>query len=353
MLLVASFEAVSPRAGAQEPTPTSPPVRTPPPRGTLLVRVVNDLDGDGRRDEGEPGLPGWQGRIGCSDALVRMPVTDDRGETRFETASDCASLELQFGWLPTSPAFVSFTVQAGARLEIEFLVRKVGDQVQRLAGDAIVDGFPAAATARVDAFVHGTSCGDGQVYAHWYSARYVLYILSAQDRPGCATDGEPVSLALDGRPAGNVAFAPGSSTELHLVAGPMPMWFGYPPPRGLTPQVYVGDVVCGEARKYTGGGFVPQNLHYVYVLPEALRPGCGAPGRVVTLRADGETLRSAPWQPGRAVLAVDRVPSPVPPRAGTGRLGEEAPAAALAGLAAAAMGALALRAGAGMALRRR
>lgn len=70
--------------------------------------------------------------------------------------------------------------------------------------------------------------------------------------------GASVSLTPDERPAGTVAFDPGTRRDPDLIAGPAPMWFTYSSPGGLTPEVYVGDVVCGEARPYTGRGFVPQ-----------------------------------------------------------------------------------------------
>ncbi|MCH8162216.1 MAG: hypothetical protein IIB88_10030, partial [Chloroflexi bacterium] len=95
--------------------------------------------------------------------------------------------------------------------------------------------------------------------------------------------------------------------------GPTPMWFIEGPREGPAPVPYIGSLICGEARTRPSG-FTPTSSHNVYVFPDALRSGCGAPGRIVTLRVGDEVLRQVVWQEG--FVPFDELQDVVLPRVG-------------------------------------
>ena len=70
----------------------------------------NDLDGDGVRDAGEPGLAGWvihlDGTDGLGQAVHVTDVTDANGDYSFTVnpGSYTVSEEQQAGWTQTFPA---------------------------------------------------------------------------------------------------------------------------------------------------------------------------------------------------------------------------------------------------------
>lgn len=189
-------------AAAQEPpTDTPPPLeptRTPrPDEGTLIVHVINDLNRNGRRDASEPGLEGWTANPGCGNALdfFRLGVSDSSGTIvdYWSYPDGCVWIEVQFGWFLTSRNFVRVHVPAGDTVEVVFLVRKVGERVQRFSGGTILSGLPAPTDSTVDALVNGRSCGDGQVGESHALTGYQLYVLSGEDRAGCAREGGGLS----------------------------------------------------------------------------------------------------------------------------------------------------------------
>ena len=106
-----------------------------------------------------------------------------------------------------------------------------------------------------------------------------------------------MEITVDGVSVADVSFATGSTGELHLYLGPTPMWFLTDKREGPPPVAYVGSLVCGEVRARPGD-FAPGIIYNVYVFPDALHSGCGAPGRIVTLRIGDEVLRHVVWQEG-------------------------------------------------------
>ena len=122
-----------------------------------------------------------------------------------------------------------------------------------------------------------------------------------------------MEITVDGVSVADVTFASGVTGELHLYLGPTPMWFIEGPREGPAPVPYVGFLICGEARTRPSG-FTPTSSHNVYVFPDALRSGCGAPGRIVTLRVGDEVLRQVVWQEG--FVPFDELQDVVLPRVG-------------------------------------
>lgn len=86
---------------------------------------INDLDGDGVRDEGEPGIPGWTVYLYRNGALYATAVTDGTGVYTV-TVCDGGTYEVREatvpGWAPTSPGSLFFTAASGVdRSGLDFL----------------------------------------------------------------------------------------------------------------------------------------------------------------------------------------------------------------------------------------
>ena len=112
---------------------------------TVTVTVYNDLDGDGVRDDNEPGLAGWRISQGCSDALYPL-ITDANGivVARVMSGDDCFHLERQFGWLPTRAINLgNVTPEELTQNPPVFAVHDYGDSVMELRGEAIYGGLPS------------------------------------------------------------------------------------------------------------------------------------------------------------------------------------------------------------------
>jgi len=86
---------------------------------------INDLDGDGVRDEGEPGIPGWTIELYRNGELVATTVTGDDGTYTF-TVCDGGEYEVRevevSGWEPTSTTSLTFTAASGVNhIGLDFL----------------------------------------------------------------------------------------------------------------------------------------------------------------------------------------------------------------------------------------
>jgi hypothetical protein len=163
---------------------------------------------------------------------------------------------------------------------------------------------------------------------------------------------------LNGTTIGDYVFAPGQTVATAFVAGPDSMRFS---------AIDIDAAIVIDAAGRTTGtncaviegvsGFVPQDFVRVYVMPDELRPGCGAPGRRVVLLRDGQRLAPVlDWRTGSIEIGRPfeiAQPPVVPPNTGIGDANDRArPAPALV-LATLLLGALALGAGAASASRSR
>lgn len=278
------------------------PLPTPRPgAGRLNITLIHDLNADGVFDPGEPGLEGWSVAVApaCSDALLGLDPTNTEGRTTAETFSEKNCVIVQrVGWVLTSGSR-SVNVEPGATVEATFLFRKVGQQFLRLTGDLLVDGLPATDSVALDAVVGGRSCGDAQIAVGTRGTFYSLYILGNADRAECAAEGQSVDITVNGTAVHDLTFISNrlDSDNVDLILGPTPMWFVEIGTDGVAPVPFVGSVMCGEAR---GGSvdFITSDIYTIYVFPDALRSGCGAPGRIITLRVGDEVLRHVLWQEG-------------------------------------------------------
>lgn len=91
--------------------------------GVITVEVLNDLDGDGVRDPGEAGVPGWPIEVSGPDGAVELP-TGAAGTVQFPVVTGGA-YEVREGALPgwraTSPVLVAVAAGLGETKHAVFL----------------------------------------------------------------------------------------------------------------------------------------------------------------------------------------------------------------------------------------
>jgi hypothetical protein len=187
-----------------------------------------------------------------------------------------------------------------------------------------------------------------------------VIVESAATRAGCPTAGDQITPGLGGPGAAgpSLAFAPGTSAEITWVDGGDSMRFYA---SDIT-DAWVLDVASGRLTKNcavivsVSGGLTPPGFVRVFVLSDEVRPGCGAPGRMVRV-VRGKTLLDPilAWQPGALAQSPSftvLVPHVTPPNAGDGASAARADRTPLAvAVALAALASVAL--GSGFVLRRR
>lgn len=158
-----------------------------------------------------------------------------------------------------------------------------------LGGGVWIDARPAS--GEVIALIGGIECGRGQsgVLHGGDPPTFLIEIASDAERPGCGTAGASVTIVVNGRVVNEtVVWAPGYQQPVNLVAGPpFGNYFGKLQFNGIAPRAvvraYVDDVLCGEDPTVIARGAGTATYHVV-VEPDALRPGCGRDGVVVSLR---------------------------------------------------------------------
>jgi hypothetical protein len=136
---------------------------------------------------------------------------------------------------------------------------------------------------------------------------YTLQVLSAESKPGCGREGEPITFYVEGQQAEPVAlWHGGGDSTLDLIAGPpFARFYGTlstqrEPGESIVP--FVGGQACGYDR---GGGFVaPETTYETVVFFNQQQQGCGTEGSEVTfklLNADRNVAAVAKekgiWQP--------------------------------------------------------
>ena len=288
--------------------------QTPEPPATLRIHVVHDLDKDGVRDAGEPGLAGWTVTGGSGDVIVFQGTTDANGEYVSAQGASYVSVYRQFGWLPTSPLSVE---PVSTPAEIFFLVYNVGPTVMEVSGELIVAGLPAT-TANVQLASPYSGCLEYFISAS-PSYSYATLLISGDDlRSGCPAASAEVTILVEGDQAATLAFASGTSQEQILVGKGDSMRFA----NYRIDAARIKGTDCGVIIPFQGG-LIPEGSVRVFVLSAKARPGCGAPGQQVTLFREGCALSpTLVWRAG--VISGEEIPAfvctpatPTPPPVAT------------------------------------
>ncbi len=115
---------------------------------TISGQKFNDLDGDGEKDGGEPGLPNWTIRLDLDNngSVDQTRVTDENGNYLFEDigpGTHKLSEALQAGWVqtyptPAPPGTYTLTMQSGQ----DELGKDFGNLQSMDFGDATATHYP-------------------------------------------------------------------------------------------------------------------------------------------------------------------------------------------------------------------
>ncbi len=293
--------------------------------------MINDLNGDGVREAGEPGLLGWQLYQGCSDAILPM-TTDASGTAVGGNFDNCVGLQRQFGWLPTSPNTTSVTLPDGVH-EVTFLVHDLGPGAMEISGEAIVAGLPAQSMTLGLAAPFAACEGSFLEPGPWAS-RATVIVQGAGEQAGCPAEGAPVTVVADGVQATTATFSAGETKTAAIVVGGDSMRLYGTFITGAT----IDGVDCGVVAAPPPGAFVPEGSVRVFVLSQEARAGCGAPGKQVRFYISGRAAEPlVPWVAGtndqrtEFTVAEPSTPTPaatptphgviVPPNTGSGGSG--------------------------------
>ena len=319
--------------GTPVKTGTAAPATTPVPANALRLRVVNDLNGDGLADPGEPGLGGWQIYGGCSDAIVVLTTDDDEYAVALSAGPDaggspgCYRVQRPFGWLPTRALSAEIPGTFDRSAPYLFMFQDLGRTAMELAGEFLNSSGLPGEQGDPSVAEPFRKCGHFFVSHYAPSEIRVAVIVVGSDRePGCPSSGVEVTPADSGRPAGaGIPFSPGPSIGATFATGSESMRFYATDVTGASVlDVAAGTVTTDCAVVIPVQGFVPPGYVRVFVLADKARPGCGAPGRLVQLYRDGQALTpSLDWRPG-VIEVGELVPGKpsviIPPNTGSAGL---------------------------------
>jgi hypothetical protein len=323
------FAAAAAHAG--DPTPAA--TMTPVAPDEVRIRVVSDFNRTGAFEPGESGIPDATVSRVCGDVIDMLPATDSDGFTTsgFPSLGCALVLRREHGWLPITPLSLQPALGTSS---VEFFVHDLGDSVMEIAGDVMIDGVPPreASFNRVAPPFNGTNvgCVESIVNVFAASTRATVIVVGADQRVDCPAPGNRFDVLLEGAVVGNFAFDAGSAISSSFIVGPQSMQVTIPfgsVKRAPVDQVEVldasGNVTgrdCGVVRESPTAPAPPQVV--VFILADAVRPGCGSPGRRVQFYRDGMSLDPVlDWvagAAGRIEVTARQQPPVVPPNTGVG-----------------------------------
>jgi hypothetical protein len=307
--------------------------------GSISGVAIDDGNGNGVIDAGEPGLAGWEAAITSAAGTVAAQVAADGSYSFGDLAPGTYTVSLVKvvgvagpppPWIPTLPdADLSYdvTVAAGEDVEdIDFAVQLL-DEAAVLYATIMINAQPAPEGMVVQALIGDTVCDEytmgvgpasGRVGpgfpSHTPPSTIYLAVPSASEKEGCGTEGDTITFTIDGRPANETEpWYPGERVGLTLTIGPP--YAKYSGTVSVDGQVihgelvraYVGDTFCGGADGLMGN-------YWVIVPPAELRPGCGEDGAIVRFKVGVEEAdQIAQWGVGSHELNLTApIPKPSP-----------------------------------------
>ncbi len=319
---------------------TAAPAAAQEEAGSVSGVVFHDLNGDGLRDEGEAGLPNQRIELTVNGQRVDFDGTSSDGSYLIDgigpgeytltahvgvMSGICADGALFFGpfptsycislltlpWRTTTPTTIPLVVESGMNVEANFgaLDGEAAD-VAVITGLALLEDGDAPAGTSIEALVDGQECGSTITADIYRPLNFILTILGAGERAGCATPGATVHFRVNGIQADQTfdwfpytddPSALGfeiqhlSAMENHALYW-SELHVDEPPGGQAVVQALVGSVRCGETAGSRTGPFV--TIARLIVLSESIQPGCGRPGATVAFLVDGVEMSTIPWQPG-------------------------------------------------------
>lgn len=319
--------------------------------GTISGVLYHDLNEDGVRNEGEPGLSGQPVDLLSDDEIMQASETGIEGEYAFNApageytvradtdfraffcSDDFGSFDPlwftecmtpKIPWAFTTEEEVNVVVQAGIGETIDFGARKMDAML--MAGRGYYQNGTPAGTI-LEAYVSGTKCGEAELMQK-QGHNYELAVLGASEAPGCAVHGDEVTFIIGGieavaRDCSDELCQPHpvfyqSTASTPIVQGLVAVedyaiyWaqeLAYPD-IGVAPVEGVDVSIDGTCEDWPAGSiglssdFFGNNwVGTVANVPSnEIWPGCGYPGAevhfTVTCFGCGETNTVATWEPG-------------------------------------------------------
>jgi hypothetical protein len=317
-----------------------PPVATAQGTGSISGVAIDDENGNGVIDAGEPALAGWEIAITPTMTGATAQVAGD-GSYVFEGLSPgtyTVSLVGVVGgtgppppWIPTLPGpdlAYEITLAEGERVDnVDFAVQLL-DEAAVFYATIMVDAAPAPEGTLVRALIGDTVCDEYTLGLGASSGRrgpfvvltgmqpntIPLVVPSANEKEGCGSEGATITFTIDNRPANETkAWYSGDQPGMTLTAGPpyAQYWgtvsVGGEYVHGSTVKAYVADTLCGEAEGLMG-------TYAVIVPPAELKPDCGEEGAVVRFMiGEGEADQIAQWATGHHELNLTAAAAVPPP----------------------------------------
>ena len=313
--------------------------------GTITGVVFDDLNGDGAQNEEEPGLWGQAIILKQDGAFLEYLSTGSEGRyladglepgeyTLNPDFNDfvgaCPDLVFSFSPLqsrlcgdfalprnadPAGPVLVS--VESGMTVEINFGTQPA--DVAVVAGVALLEDDVAPEGASIVAYVSGQECGSTTSWESRGGINFIIEVLGAGERAGCAVPGDTVEFRVEDVPAADgFEWLPYTAASFpvqvhHIVAMQDHAWYwfesdvrGGPLENNVLVEALVGSTVCGEV-KFDSRSRPALGFGRLIVASEAIERGCGRLGVDVTFRVDGvSTKGTVAWEAGlqRIDLAV-------------------------------------------------
>lgn len=330
-------------------TPTS----AGPLDGAVAGVVFHDLNGDGVRDTGEPGLSNRLVQLGQLDVIhastnserdgtyllgdiqpddyILISVLDARialcgeGPFSFSPIPTSFCLDARLPWHATDiPGMV--TVDPGMTLQVDIGAQP--DDVAVVNGVALLENEYASSGTFIEALVGDKVCGTTSLKLDGGSSGndlFELHILGAGEQAACAQPGDEVRFRVGGVLADEtylwVPFTDAQSSVgiqvQHLSAMEQHAWYWLEasaddlPEADTVVQAQVDGVVCGETTIDVVGGFIA-GFSRLIVPSETIQPGCGRPGATVSFMVGGVAAKTTvAWEPGLQRIDLDVPEQPV------------------------------------------
>jgi hypothetical protein len=291
-------------------------------QGSIRGVIYHDLDRDGVRDAGEPGLLGRGVVLWLGDEEVAATSTAPDGLYRFDGLADgsytveaqvstpggsCFDAVFSFNpyaqplcinyevpWTATPSGMVSVTLDAAVETVQDFAAHE--SDVMILAGIALAEDDRAPAGTLVEAVFNGVECGSMTVDEEESgTSNYLLYVLGSGQSEGCPSRDDMVRFRIGGVDAPEVrlyrawAETPGDRLQMQpLTAIRQHAWLWAerpvpePPPVATVVEALVGNTVCGNVEVEYIAGEV--GFSRFLVASDDLIEGCGTEGAPMTFR---------------------------------------------------------------------
>lgn len=318
-----------------------------PGLGAVTGVVFHDLDRDGVRDEGEPGLRGRVVALVEAGAHIDYGSTsadgtytidqvaagdytldlnpDDFGkhcllEVTFDPLSAGFCADFALPWSSTSNAPEPVIVEADSLTIVDFGARP--EDVAVVTGVAILEDDRAPPGTVIEALVDGEVCGTATVKeSSRVETNFLIHVAGAGEQTGCATEGDPIQYRVGGVAAGGSAawhayMTLEGSAQMqiqHAVAAENNAWYWFERAgrdnrvTGFVVEALIDDVACGETVVQAGrSGNDAVGFSRLIVPSEMIDAGCGRMDALVWIRVeDIRSVQPLRWEPGLHQLELE------------------------------------------------